>query len=218
MLVEVLKLEIKLFKTLPSTQNYLVEAIKNGSLKAPVSVLTLEQNAGIGSRNNSWVGEEGNFYASFAVSLDDLPKDLPLFSSSIYFSFIMKNVLSNIDKDIWLKWPNDLYKKDKKLGGTITKKVNNTLIFGIGINLKQNRNGYGVLDGDISPKELLDKYILALEKFPSWKQVFSNYEVEFESNREFSVHIEDEKKSLENALLCKDGSLIIEDKKVYSLR
>ena len=85
MLVEVLKLEIKLFKTLPSTQKYLVEAIKNGSLKAPVSVLTLEQNAGIGSRNNSWVGEEGNFYASFAVSLDDLPKDLPLFSSSIYF-------------------------------------------------------------------------------------------------------------------------------------
>ena len=211
-------MEIKLFNTLPSTQTYLVDALKKNRVQAPIAVLALEQNAGIGSRDNSWVGGEGNFFASVAIKLKDLPTDLPLASTSIYFSFIMKQVLSDLREDVWLKWPNDFYKNDEKVGGTITKKVNDTLVCGIGINLKKSQNGYSALQSDISPKILLDKYLLALEKFPKWKQVFSEYEVEFELSRRFSVHIENYQKSLGDAQLCDDGSLIIGGKKVYSLR
>ena len=130
----------------------------------------------------------------------------------------MKQTLLDLGENIWLKWPNDFYKNDEKVGGTITKKVNDTLVCGIGINLKKSQNGYSALQSDISPKILLDKYLLALEKFPKWKQVFSEYEVEFELSRRFSVHIENYQKSLVDALLCDDGSLIIGEKKVYSLR
>ncbi|HFU77788.1 MAG TPA: biotin--[acetyl-CoA-carboxylase] ligase, partial [Epsilonproteobacteria bacterium] len=118
----------------------------------------------------------------------------------------------------WLKWPNDFYKNDKKVGGTITKKVNDTLVCGIGINLKNYQNGYSALQSDISPKILLEKYLLALEKFPKWKQIFSEYEIEFELSRRFSVHIENYQKRLGDALLCDDGSLIIGGKRLYSLR
>ena len=218
MWVEGLKLEIKLFKTLPSTQNYLVEAIQNNLLKAPIAVQTLEQNAGVGSRDNTWSGGEGNFFASVAVKLKDLPADLPLSSASIYFSFIMKQILLGLGENIWLKWPNDFYKNDEKVGGTITKKVNDTLVCGIGINLKKSQNGYSALRSDISPQFLLEKYLLALELFPKWKQIFSEYEIEFELSRKFSVHIENYQKSLVNASLQPDGSLIIEGKKVFSLR
>ena len=65
---------------------------------------------------------------------------------------------------------------------------------------------------------LLENYLLALEKFPKWKQVFSEYEIEFKLSRKFSVHIENYKKSLADATLCEDGSLIIEGKRVFSLR
>ena len=218
MWVEGLKLEIKLFKTLSSTQNYLVDAIQNNLLNAPVAVQTLEQNNGIGSRENIWSGGEGNFFASVALKLEDLPQDLPLASASIYFSFIMKETLVELGENIWLKWPNDFYKNDEKIGGTITKKVNDTLVCGIGINLKKSQNGYSALQSDISPQVLLEKYLFSLEKFPKWKQVFSEYEVEFELSRRFSVHIENYQKSLGDAELCDDGSLIIGGKKVYSLR
>jgi len=211
-------LEIKLFKTLPSTQTYLVEALQKNTLNAPVAVLALEQNAGVGSRDNEWSGGEGNFFASVAVKLEDLPKDLPLSSASIYFSFIMKQILLELGENIWLKWPNDFYKNDEKVGGTITKKVNDTLVCGIGINLKKSQNGYSALRSDISPQFLLEKYLLALEKFPKWKQIFSEYEVEFELSRKFSVHIENYQKSLSDATLQPDGSLIIEGEKVFSLR
>ena len=211
-------MEIKLFKTLPSTQTYLVEAIQNKQLKAPVAVQALEQNAGVGSRDNEWSGGEGNFFASVAVKLEDLPKDLSLHSASIYFSFIMKQTLLEFGENIWLKWPNDFYKNDEKVGGTITKNVNDTLVCGIGLNLKKSKNGYRALQSDISPQILLEKYLLALEKFPKWKQIFSEYEIEFELSRKFSVHIENYQKSLTDATLQPDGSLTIEGEKVFSLR
>jgi len=211
-------LEIKLFKTLPSTQIYLVEALQKNTLNAPIAVLALEQNSGVGSRDNEWSGGEGNFFASVAVKLEYLPKDLPLASASIYFSFIMKKLLLDFGENIWLKWPNDFYNNDDKIGGTITKKVGDTLVCGIGINLKKSQNGFIALQSDIKAHFLLENYLLALEKFPKWKQIFSEYEIEFELSRKFSVHIENYQKSLEHASLKPDGSLVIEGKRVYSLR
>jgi len=211
-------LEIKYFKRLDSTQTYLVEQIQKGRLIAPVAVITAEQKAGIGSRNNRWSGGEGNFFASVAVLLETLPSDLPLASASIYFSYIMKQTLREFHEDIWLKWPNDFYKNDTKVGGTITQKVKRTLVCGIGINLKESKNGYAALQSDIAPKILLQAYLEALEKFPKWKHVFSQYEIEFEQSRKFSVHIKNDKKSLKTASLQEDGSLMIEGKRMYSLR
>ena len=211
-------MEILSFSHLLSTQKYLVEALKENRLNIPIAVIAEEQSAGIGSRENDWSGGAGNFFVSFAVDLKALPEDLTLSSASIYFSYIMKQVLLELGENIWLKWPNDFYKNDDKVGGTITQKVNNALVCGIGINLKKSQNGYSALQSDISPKLLLEKYLISLEKFPKWKQIFSEYEIEFELSRKFSVHIENYQKSLGDAHLCDDGSLIIGGKKVYSLR
>ena len=177
-----------------------------------------EQTAGIGSRENSWEGGKGNLFFSFAVSLDDLPKDLPLSSTSIYFSYIMREVLEQYDSSIWLKWPNDLYQKSYKIGGTITKKVDNILICGMGINLQKNSNGFKALNLNVEPIFLLKSYLDALEKYPTWKQIFSEYRVEFERSKEFFTHIDGDKKSLKDAILSDDGSLIIDNKRVYSIR
>jgi len=211
-------LDILYFKTLDSTQKYLIEKINLKNLKAPIAILAEKQHAGVGSRDNEWTGGDGNLFTSFAVPLSALPDDLALSSASIYFSYIMKKVLLEFGENIWLKWPNDFYLNDEKVGGTITKKVNDTLVCGIGLNLKKSQNRYSALQSDISPKILLEKYLVTLEKYPKWKQVFSEFEIEFELSRKFSVHIENYQTSLRNAQLCKDGSLMIEGEKVYSLR
>ncbi len=211
-------MEILSFDSLPSTQKYLLEKLEEKILQAPIAIIATKQSSGIGSRDNSWSGGEGNFFVSIAIDLEMLPKDLPLSSASIYFSFIMKKTLEDLGENIWLKWPNDFYFNDEKIGGTITKKINNVLVCGIGINLKNSENGYRALQSDIPPKILLEKYLLALQKFPKWKQIFSEYEVEFELSRKFSVHIENYQKSLLDASLCGDGSLLLGGKRVYSLR
>ena len=177
-----------------------------------------EQTAGVGSRDNSWEGGEGNLFFSFALNFEDLPEDLPLSSASIYFSFIMKELLKEKSEDIWLKWPNDLYQNSSKIGGTITKKIDNILLCGIGINLQKNLNGFKALNLNVEPINLLNEYLEALENYPTWKQIFSLYRIEFDKNKGYSTHVDGELKPLENAILSEDGSLIIENKRVYSIR
>lgn len=211
-------MELLCFNSLESTQTYLIKALKEKRLSVPVCVMAKEQTAGIGSRNNAWEGGEGNLFFSFAVSLEDLPKDLPLSSASIYFSYIMREVIHKHDASIWLKWPNDLYQDSHKIGGTITKKIDNIFLCGMGINLQKNSNGFKALNLNVEPIFLLKEYLSSLEKYPSWKQIFSQYRVEFERSREFFTHIDKDIKSLKNAILSEDGSLIIEKKRVYSIR
>jgi len=211
-------LEIIYFDELDSTQKYLVENISSKKLSPPIAIMAKRQTNGIGSRDNSWEGGDGNLFFSFAMSLDDLPPDLPLSSASIYFSYIMKEVLEDYTDDIWLKWPNDLYSFKDKVGGTITKKIDNILVCGMGINLKKNSNSYKALNINISADFLLQRYLIELEKYLSWKQVFSKYAIEFDRSKRVSAYILGEYKSLEDAILSEDGSLIINNKRVYSLR
>jgi BirA family biotin operon repressor/biotin-[acetyl-CoA-carboxylase] ligase len=211
-------LELLCFDTLSSTQTYLLEELKEKRLTLPICVMAKEQTAGVGSRENSWEGGEGNLFFSFAVELNELPKDLPLSSASIYFSYIMRKVLHRYDDEVWLKWPNDLYVKSDKIGGTITKKYDNILLCGIGINLQKNLNGFKALNINVEPIDLLNEYLIELKKYPKWKQIFSLYRIEFELSKGYFTHIEGEFKSLKNAILSEDGSLIIENKRVYSIR
>ena len=211
-------MEILCFDKLESTQTYLIDEVKNSNLTLPTVVMTKEQTEGIGSRENSWEGGAGNLFFSLAISIDDLPEDLPLASASIYFSYIMKKVLSEYIEDVWVKWPNDLYYHQHKIGGIIIKKIDNNLLCGMGVNLQKSSNGFKSLNINVEPIILLEKYLFRLEKYPSWKQIFSQYRIEFGRSQEFFTHIESEYKSLENAILSEDGSLIIDNKRVYSIR
>ncbi len=211
-------MEILSFDSLHSTQHYLIDELSSNRLQAPIAIIADEQTEGVGSRTNEWHGVKGNFFASFALPLNSLPSDLPLASASIYFAQIMQEVLQDISDNVWLKWPNDIYFGEHKIGGVITKKINQNLVCGIGINISTAPKPYISLCIDIKPFFLLEKYIKELEKFPNWKEVFSKVKLKFENNREYFVHIKDNKKSLLDAVLCDDGSLIIEGEKVYSLR
>lgn len=176
------------------------------------------QSAGVGSRGNNWEGEEGNFYFSFCLKTQDLPKDLLLESISIYFSCIMKEVLADLGSRAWIKWPNDFYIDDTKIGGVITTKIHDTIIGSIGLNIAHAPQEYGTLDVSILPQVLAKLFLEMLEKNFSWKQIFSKYKLEFDLSRKFFVHVEGKKISLQNATLLKDGSLEIQNKRVYSLR
>ncbi len=209
---------INWFETLPSTHKYLVELLKKKEIDTPVLIGADFQTDGIGSRGNSWIGEKGNLFFSFCVKEKHLPKDLNLASTSIYFAWIMKEVLSEKGSKTWLKWPNDFYIDDKKIGGVITTKVDSFIVSSMGMNLVRAPLEFGVLDIDTSPKELVDEFLKFLEKNFSWKQVFSKYKLEFERNKNYSFHVGGKIKSIADAKLCEDGSLELEKERVYSLR
>jgi BirA family biotin operon repressor/biotin-[acetyl-CoA-carboxylase] ligase len=204
--------------TVDSTQLYLKELLRDKKFKLPHAVISNIQTNGVGSRDNFWQGMEGNLFLSFAIPITKLPKDLKLESSSIYFAYLLKDVLNNLNSSVWLKWPNDFYINDFKIGGMITNIVSETLVCGVGLNLVNSPCGFSKLDIIISKDELLKKYFKEIEKRVSWKQVFSKYKLEFHRNQNFFTNNNSEKISLGDAILQEDGSIIINGNRMYSLR
>ena len=209
---------ITYLETIDSTQSYLKKLLKDKSILLPHAVVCELQTNGVGSRNNSWEGFRGNFFLSFALPLENLPKDLQLESASIYFACLLKEVLSSLNSKVWLKWPNDFYIDNFKIGGMITNIVDRSIVCGVGINLVNAPEGFKCLDISISREVLLDKYFKLIEKKVSWKQIFSIYKIEFEGNQKYFTHNNNLKISLQNAVLENDGSITVDGERIYSTR
>jgi BirA family biotin operon repressor/biotin-[acetyl-CoA-carboxylase] ligase len=201
-----------------STQRYLIERLKSGELVAPVAVTATEQYAGKGSRDNQWSGLKGNLFLSFAVSKTALAADLKLESASIYFTYLLKEALENGGSQVWVKWPNDLYLGDMKIGGAITNIVGKDLVYGVGVNTVAAPEGFGTLDIEIKQESLLNHYFEMLEKAIPWKQIFRKYALEFDKNKIYFTHHFGQRIALENAVLQDDGSIECDGQRIYSLR
>ena len=61
-------MEILYLDEVTSTQTWLIEQIKKNKLTPPVAVYAKKQTLGVGSRGNSWIGEDGNLFLSFAIT------------------------------------------------------------------------------------------------------------------------------------------------------
>jgi BirA family biotin operon repressor/biotin-[acetyl-CoA-carboxylase] ligase len=209
-------LEIIFLNKTDSTQKE-IKRFLDKKKSPPFCIVSKIQTDGIGSRGNSWVGKEGNLFFSFVLNKDCLPKDLPLASSSIYFGFLFKETLYSFGSKVWLKWPNDLYIDNNKIGGIITQKIGKNLICGIGLNLIRVDN-FDCLDIKIDTKKVLNIFFKTIKNNYPWQEVFSKFSVEFQKSKNFNFHLNNEKISLKDAKLNSDGSLSINNKKVYNLR
>ena len=209
-------MEIVYFDSIDSTQKRLIAHIKARLVQVPVAYFTNHQTAGVGSRENRWIGERGNFFLSFAYS--DFPADLPQTSVAIYVSFLLKEVLARHGSRVWIKWPNDFYLDDRKIGGCVTNKINETYICGIGLNTTFSPRGFGRLDISIQDSVLLEEYFALLESRPSWKEIFSKYALEFHKNKNLTAHVGTKVVSLRDATLAEDGALILDGERIYTLR
>jgi BirA family biotin operon repressor/biotin-[acetyl-CoA-carboxylase] ligase len=207
-----LKLEILYLDNIESTQTYLIENIKNITLKAPICVYSDNQTKGIGSRGNSWIGEKGNLFFSFCIDKSYL-NHIPIQSISIYFGFLFKEVLSEFGSKVLLKWPNDLY-LENKIGGIITNIVSNNIICGIGVNTTSHVNNFDRLDLEIDNLVILNSFFKKIEKRVSWNEVFNKFKVEFyNTNFVTSNGI-----YLKDSILNSDGSISINNERKYSFR
>lgn len=209
---------ISWFNTIDSTHKYLISKVKNGEIKEATLIGADFQSDGVGSRGNTWIGKYGNVFISFCVEEKHLPEDLQLASTSIYFAWLVKEVLLTYGSKIWIKWPNDIYIENKKIGGVITTKIGKQMIGSIGINIVEAPPEFGVLDIFIEPRIFANDFLNVLDKKITWKKVFSKYKIEYENHKDCFFHLGNERKSLSDATLCQDGSVKIENKRVYGLR
>lgn len=226
------------YEELESTQVFLIDSLKSGKLLAPICVTCKKQSKGIGSRGNAWEEVPNALYFSFAIKRNHLPDDLKIESASIYFGFLCKQELAQLGSKAWLKWPNDIYVRDKKIGGVLSSVIRDNageeiIVCGIGINLhtKPHKNDnlsktkierFSTLEEGVSKKivpcEFIKKFCKNVQKKFLWKQIFSLYKLEFQNNLAFNFHHNDKQMSFDGVKLCEDGALELDSQKIYSFR
>lgn len=121
-----------------STNSYLADLCDRQTLPDLSAVYTSYQSAGRGQRGNSWESEAGaNLLFSFVVYPNFLEANRQFLLSQVT-ALALQEVLEQFTTDITIKWPNDIYWKDKKLCGTL---IENDLT---GIHISRSISGTGV--------------------------------------------------------------------------
>ncbi|WP_121011627.1 biotin--[acetyl-CoA-carboxylase] ligase [Helicobacter pylori] len=205
------KCEKRVFDSLPSTQIYLLEKLKNNELKAPILIVAKNQSAGIGSRGNIWESAKSALTFSLALNASDLPKDLPVQANALYLGFLFKEVLKELGSQTWLKWPNDLYLGSQKIGGVLVNIYKDMRVCGIGVNRVSKK--WACLDIGASDDSIMEGFLKKIEENLFWGEVLSKYALEFHRNDSFSFHNDwGELVSLKDAQLLEDGRVCIKGK------
>ena len=129
--------------TVESTNNYAMAQMQNGAATHGTAYFAHDQTAGKGQRGKSWTTNPGeNVILSVIVTPDDGKlEDLFLLSATTAnacYDFF-KNYAGPETK---IKWPNDIYWRDRKTGGILIENVVRKdrwmySIVGIGLNINQ---------------------------------------------------------------------------------
>ncbi len=181
-------LEDKRVSVLPvvdSTNQYLLDRIDE--LHSGDACVAEYQQAGRGRRGRQWISPFGaNLYLSMFWRLEQGPA--AAMGLSLVIGMVMAEVLQRLGaKDVRVKWPNDLYLKDRKLAGILVELTGKTgdaaqLVIGAGINLAmRDTNASGINQGWINLQEAginIDRNELTATLLNELRQSLKQFEID----------------------------------------
>lgn len=151
-------------KEVDSTNNFLKELLSKSEPLAEGTVIMADhQFAGRGQQESVWQTVSGK---NISTSIYLKPSFLPLhkqFYLNIAVSLAVRDALAYFIGDaVYVKWPNDLYCENKKLGGIL---IENTLtgasikssVIGVGLNINQQEFPAAIHDKATSVIQILQK-------------------------------------------------------------
>lgn len=148
--------------TVESTNNYAMGLARAGMAQHGMVVFANEQTKGKGQRSKEWVSTRNQ---NIAMSVVIEPKKLQvseLFLLSMMTAVAAKEFFRNyVAEEIKIKWPNDIYWRDRKAAGILIENVWQGsewkfTVIGIGINV--NQTDFGALGSKaVSLKQITGK-------------------------------------------------------------
>ncbi len=133
---------VEILPTIDSTNTELMRRARAGRLE-PVLLVAEQQTAGRGRLGRDWLSDAGagankagNGSLTFSLGLPLSPLDWSGLSLAVGVS-----VAQSLHPDLRLKWPNDVWLQDRKLGGILIETASlgdiRYAVVGVGINIDQ---------------------------------------------------------------------------------
>lgn len=200
--------------TVDSTNNYAANMLKLSSPPAGTVITAQEQTHGRGQRGSTWLAFKGdNLLASIIVYPKFLSPEETFMLSRITALAIRESLEAFTEKDVYIKWPNDILVDDKKICGILIEvnwsdfKIQSAII-GFGINVNQEKFEFPKAT---SLKNLLGHYIPISEIQKSIISYFDQWYSQLESGKSDFIKSEYQKHLFRKNQL---SSFIFEDRKI----
>jgi BirA family biotin operon repressor/biotin-[acetyl-CoA-carboxylase] ligase len=206
-----------------STNRWLKE--HGGSSSNPVVVIADYQTAGRGCGTNRWESERGkNLLFSMLVHPTDVPVTRQ-FHLSMAISLAITEAVGRYIGDLSIKWPNDIYWRNAKLGGILIENriqgsVIKDCIIGVGLNVNQRVfhsdapnpvSMWRICEHETDREQLLKAILEAFDKYRS-QDVRTGYLSQLYRRRGFHPYVDrDGAFMAQIADVEDDGHLLLRD-------
>lgn len=169
---------VLVYRELDSTNSQLAKLLREMYLPEGTTVRAVHQTAGRGQINNSWESEDGA-NLTFSTYLSPMIEPQEQFIMNMAVSLALYDTLTPHLSDLFIKWPNDLFCRDKKLAGILIESVIKGMrihqtIIGVGLNVNQNKfsdhlplaASMHMITGQIyDQEELLENFLRYLQSY-----------------------------------------------------
>jgi len=130
------------YSTLTSTNRFAQLLLSKTRPRAGTVITTAFQSAGEGQFGRSWFGSKGTNLCLSLILYPQIPATAQ-FTLSAFAALALRDTVEHfIDKHVSIKWPNDIYVDDRKIGGiliqnSISGQTIQNAIIGIGLNVNE---------------------------------------------------------------------------------
>ncbi len=128
--------QLEIVPSIGSTNAVLLQRLAAGETTSENHWLIADrQTAGRGRAGRSWFDGHGNFMGSTVAQVlpsDSLPHTLSLVAGIAVHRAVSSLMVSD---GLFLKWPNDLLYRGKKLAGILLERQGQNVVVGIGVNI-----------------------------------------------------------------------------------
>ena len=151
-----------ILNTVDSTNNYAMAKVHAGMAAHGMAWFAKEQTTGKGQRGRSWISEKGkNIVLSLVLEPERLSIKSQFQLSAVVAITCFEFFSKYAGEETTIKWPNDLFWRDRKAGGILIENVLQGktwrwAVVGIGININQTRFDKAILN-PVSLKQITGK-------------------------------------------------------------
>lgn len=137
-------------ESVDSTNNYAANLVHQGDYAHGTVILSDDQFLGKGQRGSEWLTKKGeNLTCSFIICPDKLSVDDQFYLTCLV-ALSTVDTLKDYGIDASIKWPNDIYVKQKKIAGILIENflqgnLIKTSIIGIGLNVNSCPNAFNAI-------------------------------------------------------------------------
>lgn len=130
------QIPLLVFDQIDSTSLWLKDKIKSKEITESVVIRALEMTAARGQGNNKWTFQK-DLSLGFSIAYRLPTKfNCAFIELNKWIAITCKQSLEkHTNMELKIKWPNDIYFEEKKIGGLLLEVIDGFLIAGVGINV-----------------------------------------------------------------------------------